>query len=49
MTERRRETMKIKRPVESGWGGDAVVCADSVGNDPGGPVSLRSMIPFIVQ
>jgi hypothetical protein len=26
----------IKRPVESGWGGDAVVCADSVGSDPGG-------------
>jgi hypothetical protein len=26
----------IKRPVESGWGGDAVVCADSVGSDRGG-------------
>ena len=26
----------IKRPVESGWGGDAVVCADSVGSDWGG-------------
>jgi hypothetical protein len=25
----------IKRPVESGWGGDAVVCADSVGGDRG--------------
>jgi hypothetical protein len=25
-----------KRPVESGWGGDAVVCADSVGGDRGG-------------
>ena len=26
----------IKRPVESGWGGDAVVCDYSVGNDRGG-------------
>jgi len=26
----------IKRPVESGWGGDAVVCADTVGDDRGG-------------
>jgi hypothetical protein len=24
------------RPVESGWVGDAVVCADSVGSDRGG-------------
>jgi hypothetical protein len=26
----------IERPVESGCGGDAVVCADSVGSDRGG-------------
>ena len=31
----------IKKPVESGWGGDAVVCADSVGGD--------REIPFMVQ
>jgi len=30
----------IKRPVESGWGGDAVVCADSVGSDRGGSGEL---------
>jgi hypothetical protein len=26
----------IRRPVESGWGGDAVVCANSEGSDRGG-------------
>jgi hypothetical protein len=26
----------IKRPVKSGWGGDAVVCSDSEGGDRGG-------------
>ncbi len=26
----------IKRPVESGWGGNSVVCADSEGGDRGG-------------
>ncbi len=40
----------IKKTVESGWrGGDAVICADSVGVIGEAPANLRSIIPFIVQ